>query len=148
MKPVQKVYYEDVEVGMGLPTLVKGPYAVMEMAKFGAMIGDFYPTHYDHKWATEIDKVPGVVVYGLKIATHLSQLVTDWITPDGILRRFGNRVVSQLYVGEKMLLKGTVIRKYAENGEYRVDCRIWGEKEDGKLVVEGHASVALPLREP
>lgn len=141
-----QVYYEDVIEGANIPQLVKGPYSVMNLAKFGAMIGDFYPTHYDHKWATEVDRVPSVVVYGLQISTHLSQLLTDWVSPEGMLKRFGNRNRTQLYVGESMILKGKVVKKYRQEGENLVDCEVWGEKPDGKIVVEGYATVSLPSR--
>jgi len=143
---VRQIYYEDMTEGAEIPQLVKGPYSVMNLAKFGAMIGDFYPTHYDHKWATEFDRVPSVVVYGLQISTHLSQLLTDWVSPNGMLKRFGNRNRTQLYVGESMILKGKVVKKYQLDDENLVDCEVWGEKPDGNIVVEGYATVSLPSR--
>jgi acyl dehydratase len=139
-----QVYFEDVTVGMEIPQLVKGPYALMNQFKFGAMIGDFYPTHYDHKWATEVDRVPSVVVFGLQLTTHVSQLLTDWISPEGMLRKFSNRNRNKLYIEETLIIKGKVARKYEAGKEHLVECEIRGEKADGTLVVEGEATVALP----
>ncbi|MCX8125767.1 MAG: hypothetical protein N3E40_01295 [Dehalococcoidia bacterium] len=140
------MFFEDVTEGTEIPELVKGPYSVMGLAKFGAMIGDFYPAHYDHKWATESDRVPAVVVYGLQITVHMSQLLTDWIGPDGMLRKFGNRNLNQLYVGEVVVIKGKVTKKYQKDGQNLVDCTLKAETPGGKLVAEGYATVELPSR--
>ncbi len=141
-----QVFFEDVEVGSEIPPLVKGPYMVMNLAKFGAMVGDFYPTHYDHKWATEKDRVPAVVVYGLQIASHLCQLLTDWIEPNGVLKKYTNRVTTQVYVGDTLTMKGRVIKKYTKDGENCVECELWGEKQDGTQAVVGSGTVMLPSK--
>jgi len=141
-----QVFFEDVEVGSEIPPLVKGPYMVMNLAKFGAMVGDFYPTHYDHKWAMEKDKVPAVVVYGLQIASHLCQVLTDWIGSNGILRKYNNRVTTQVYVGDILTLKGKVTAKYIKEGENHLDCELWGEKQDGTRAVVGSGTVILPSK--
>lgn len=141
-----QVFFEDVEVGSEIPPLVKGPYMVMNLAKFGAMVGDFYPTHYDHKWATEKDRVPAVVVYGLQIASHLCQLLTDWIEPNGVLKKYTNRVTTQVYVGDTLTMKGRVIEKYTKDGENYVECELWGEKQDGTQAVVGSGTVTLPSK--
>ena len=141
-----QVFFEDVEVGSEIPPLVKGPYMVMNLAKFGAMVGDFYPTHYDHKWATEKDRVPAVVVYGLQIASHLCQLLTDWIGPNGVRKKYANRVTTQVYVGDTLTLRGKIINKYTSEGENYVECELWGEKQDGTQAVVGSATVTLPQK--
>ena len=141
-----QVFFEDVEVGSEIPPLVKGPYMVMNLAKFGAMVGDFYPTHYDHKWATEKDRVPAVVVYGLQIASHLCQLLTDWIEPNGVLKKYTNRVTTQVYVGDTLTMKGRVIEKYTKDGENYVECELWGEKQDSTRAVVGSGTVMLPSK--
>ena len=141
-----QVFFEDVEVGSEIPPLVKAPYMVMNLAKFGAMVGDFYPTHYDHKWATEKDRVPAVVVYGLQIASHLCQLLTDWIEPNGVLKKYTNRVTTQVYVGDTLTMKGRVIEKYTKDGENYVECELWGEKQDSTRAVVGSGTVMLPSK--
>jgi len=141
-----QVFFEDAEVGSEIPPLVKGPYMVMNLAKFGAMVGDFYPTHYDHKWATEKDRVPAVVVYGLQIASHLCQLLTDWIGPNGVLKKYTNRVTTQVYVGDTLTMKGRVIKKYTKDGENYVECELWGEKQDSTRAVVGSGTVMLPSK--
>jgi len=140
----EQVFFDDIEAGSEIPPLIKGPYHVMHEAKFGAMIGDFYPGHYDHKWATERDRIPAAIVYGLQLAAHLSQLLTDWIGPNGALKKFSNQVRAQVFVGDTVTMKGKVTKKYSGDGENYLECEVWGEKQDGTVVIQGAATVSLP----
>jgi acyl dehydratase len=141
-----QVYFEDVAVGDELEARTRGPFTVMEMAKFGAMIGDFYPAHYDHQWAVERDRVPGVIVYGLLNTVHMSQLLTDWVGAYGRLRRFSQRGRAQVFVGDTIQITGRVMRKYVADGENCLDCDMFGHNQDGLLVEDGHGTVVLPSK--
>jgi len=140
-------YFEDVSVGEKLGPLVKGPYDVMQAAKFSSMNGDYYPGHYDTGWATGKDRTPNVVAHGLQITTYMSQLVTDWMGRDGFLSRYSSQVRAQTYVGDVLNFHGEVTEKSAEKGEYRVSLKLWGDKEDGTRVIDGSAVVLLTSRE-
>jgi len=139
-------YYEDVNIGDELPPLTKGPYNVMKAAKFSAMNGDYYPGHYDSQWATQKDRTKGVVAHGLQITTYLSQLLTDWMGPDGFLRRFSSQMRSQTYVGDSITFWGKVTDKRVVDGQYLVDCEVRGVNQDDELIIEGTATVILPVR--
>jgi len=140
-------YFEDVASDEKLGPLVKGPYTVMDAAKFSSMNGDYYPGHYDTGWATVKDRTPNVVAHGLQITTFLSQLVTDWMGRDGFLSRYTSQVRSQTYVGDTLNFQGEVTEKSEENGEFRVSIKVWGEKQDGTRVIDGSAAVLLTSRE-
>ena len=142
----EQVFFDDVEVGDEIPPLAKEPFTMMTMAKFAAMNGDFYPGHYDNKWATEVDGIPAAIVHGMQISTYLSQLLTDWITPDGFLRRFSSQVRAQTFVGDALTMKGRVTKKYTKDSQGYLECEVWGEKQDGTVVVQGSATVTLPSR--
>ncbi len=140
-------YFEDVATGEKLGPLVKGPYDVMQAAKFSSMNGDYYPGHYDTGWATERDRVPNVVAHGLQVTTYLSQLVTDWMGRDGFLSRYSSQIRTQTYVGDVLNFYGEVIEKSTEAGTYRVSLKLWGDKADGTRVIDGSAVVLLTSRE-
>jgi acyl dehydratase len=142
----EQIFYDDIGVGSEIPPLIKGPYELMTMAKFAAMNGDFYPAHYDNKWAVEIERLPAAIVHGMQITTYLSQLVTDWIGPDGVLKRYASQVRAQTFVGDTLTIKGEVTGKHIKDGENYLECRIWGEKQDGTAVIQGTATVILPSR--
>ncbi len=139
-------HFEDVTPGEKLGPLVKGPYNVMQAAKFSSMNGDYYPGHYDTGWATQKDRVPNVVAHGLQVTTYLSQLVTDWMGRDGFLSRYTSQVRAQTYVGDTLNFYGEVTEKSADDAG-RVSIKLWGEKADGTRVIDGSAVVLLTRRE-
>lgn len=143
---MEQLFFDDVEVGSEIPPLTKGPYTVMTMAKFAAMYGDFYPSHYDNKWAMEVDRLPGAIAHGTQITSYLSQLLTDWIGPNGALKKFASQVRAQTFVGDTLTMKGRVTNKYIKDGENYLECEVWGEKQDGTMVIQGSGTVALPAR--
>lgn len=142
----EQIFLDDIEVGGEIPPLTKGPCTVMTMAKFAAMNGDFYPGHYDSKWAIEMDRLPSAIVHGMQVTTYLSQLLTDWIGPDGALKKFASQVRAQTFVGDTLTMKGKVTKKYTRDSESYLECEVWSEKQDGTVVIQGSATVTLPSR--
>lgn len=142
----EQIFFDDIEVGGEILPLIKGPCTVMTMAKFAAMNGDFYPAHYDNKWAMEVDRLPAAIVHGMQVTTYLSQLLTDWIGPSGALKKFASQVRAQTFVGDTLTMKGKVTKKYTKDSENYLECEVWGEKQDGTVVIQGSATVILPSR--
>ena len=140
----EQVFFDDVEAGFEIPSLTKGPITVMDMAKFASMNGDFSPVHYDNKFAVEVRGFPAAIVHGLQVITYLSQLLTDWIGPDGTLKKFASQVRTPMLAGDTLTMKGKVNKKYTRDSENYLECEVWGEKQDGTLVIKGVAMVTLP----
>ena len=148
MKPIMRrdqAFLDDVEVGSEIPPHTVS-FNVVKMAMFAAVSGDFYPSHYDNKWAIDKSHHPAATVHGLHVTTHLSQLLTNWIAPDGALKSFSSRVQAQTFDGDTVTMKGRVSKKYTKDSENYLECEIWGEKQDGTVVVTGSATVTLPSR--
>ena len=140
------MFFDDVGVGTEIPALSKGPITMMDMAKFAAENGDFSPVHYDNKFAMEARGFPAAIVHGLQVVTYLSQLLTDWIGPNGALKKFASQVRVPTLAGDTLTMKGKVTRKYTGENENYLECEVWGEKQDGTMVVQGAATVTLPSR--
>jgi acyl dehydratase len=148
MKPIMRrdqAFLDDVEAGSEIPPHTVS-FNVVKMAMFAAVSGDFYPSHYDNKWAIDKSHHPAATVHGLHVTTHLSQLLTNWIAPDGALKSFSSRVQTQTFDGDTVTMKGRVSKKYTKDSENYLECEIWGEKQDGTVVVTGSATVTLPSR--
>jgi len=148
MKPIMRrdqAFLDDVEVGSEIPPHTVS-FNVVKMAMFAAVSGDFYPSHYDNKWAIDKSHHPAATVHGLHVTTHLSQLLTNWIAPDGALKSFSSRVQTQTFDGDTVTMKGRVSKKYTKDSENYLECEIWGEKQDGTVVITGSATVTLPSR--
>ena len=142
----EQVFFDDIELGAEVSPLVKGPITMMDMAKFASMNGDFSPVHYDNKFAVEVRGFPATIVHGLQVVTYLSQLLTDWIGPNGAIKKFASQVRAPTLAGDTLIMKGKVTRKYTKDSENYLECEVWGEKQDGTVVVQGSTTVTLPSR--
>jgi acyl dehydratase len=143
IKRFKQVYFEDVKVGDELPSHVVS-FNVVKMAMFASVSGDFFPSHYDNKWAIEKSGHPAAIAHGLHVSCHLSQLLTNWIGPKGMLKRFSSENRGLTLDGDTVTMRGMVIKKYNQGGENLVECNIWGETQDGRLIISGSAVAILP----
>lgn len=142
----EQLFFEDIEVGSEIPPLTRTPYNLGKMALWAAVHGDFCAGHFDYKTANERFHLKRPFAYGLQIAVYLSQLITDWIGPSGVLKRFKSQTRAPVLDKDSLIMKGKVIGKYTEDGRNYVNCEIWAENQDTKVVVLGTAVVILPLR--
>ena len=139
-----QIYFEDVEVGMELPTLIKHP-TPMQLVKFAGASEDWNPIHYDKDKALA-DGLPGTIVHGRLKNAFLVQLLTDWIGEKGWLKRISIQHRGMDLPCHPLACKGVVTRKYVEGGEHLVECEVWTENEKGEKTAPGRAVVALPSR--
>ena len=138
----QQLKYEDVKEGMELPPLVKETSSRMS-AKWAGASGDYDPIHYDRSYALS-QKLPDIIVNGrLKIAL-LSQLMTNWIGPQGFLKKVGASHRGMDIINDPVTCKGVVTKKYLDNGQHVVECKIWIENKKGEVTAPGSATVILP----
>jgi acyl dehydratase len=136
------VYFEDVQEGQEIPKLVKNP-STQQLVHWAAGSGDFYQIHYDQDFAKSTG-LQGIIVHGALKHAFLGQLLWDWVAPSGgRIKRFGVSYRGMDYPGQEMTCRGTITRKYQENGENLVDLEIWAENPQGQKTTLGTATVSL-----
>lgn len=140
----RKLYYEDVDVGGELTTLVKQP-TTRQLVMWAGASSDYNPIHYDKDFA-QSRGLPGVVVHGQLVGCFLGQMVTDWAGEQGRLRKLTLTYRGMNFSGETLICKGTVTKKYIEDEEHFVACNLWAENPRGEKTVSGTAIVVLPSR--
>ncbi|MFQ5860419.1 MAG: MaoC/PaaZ C-terminal domain-containing protein [Dehalococcoidia bacterium] len=136
--------WEDVQEGMELPSLVKGP-TTRQLVRYAGASGDYYEIHYDKDFAQGTG-LPGVIIHGALKSAFLGQLVTDWIGEEGTLRKLGCQYRGMDVPGDTLTCKGRVVKKYTRDGEHLVDLEVWLENGQGQSTTPGWATVALPSR--
>ena len=141
----EEVFFEDADIGTELPVLRK-KYNLQKMAVFASVHGDWCPGHYDYKWAREKFNQPGPFAYGLQITAHCSQAITDWMGPNGELKKFRSRTLAPTYPHDTLSITGKVNRKYLENGQNYVECEVLAKKQDATVVAMATGIVILPKR--
>jgi hypothetical protein len=78
----------------------------------------------------------------------LGRLITNWMGDDGFLRKTAFDRLESDIVGDTVIGRGTVIKKYVlDSGEHMVDLACWLENMRGYITKAGTASVNLLSRE-
>jgi len=144
-KPAQ-VHFEDVSDGMELPSKTKGPLTVTDLVRFAGASGDYALIHHDREYARDVAGMPDIILHGQAKLAFLTHLVTDWIGLGGEIRKLGAQYRGIDIVGDTVVTKGKVTRKYTADGEDRVELEVWNENERAGVTTSGTAVVALPSR--
>ncbi len=139
-----QLYFEDIEEGTEITPLIKHP-TPMQLVKFAGASEDFNPIHYDKDKALA-DGLPGTIVHGRLKNAFLIQLLTDWIGDQGMLKKISIQHRGMDLPEHPIACKGTVVKKYVENGENFIDCEVWTENEKGEKTAPATATVTLPSR--
>lgn len=139
-----QVFFEDVKEGQEIPSLTKHPTR-RQLVMWAGASEDYYEIHYDTEFARK-NKLDNVVVHGRLKAAFLGQLLTDWMGPNGVLKKYSCRYKGTDPVDQDMFIKGAVAARRVEGSENLVELDIWTEQPDGTRTTQGTALVALPSR--
>ena len=143
---MQQTFFEDVDVGQQLPTLVK-TCTPRQLVQWAAASGDFYEIHYDLDHARRLGH-PGLLVHGALKHAFLGQLLHDWIRPGGRVVSFGCSYRGVDRPGNPIMVHGLVRRLHQDEAHGRVELDIWCENASGERTTPGEAVVTLPNRSP
>lgn len=137
-------YFEDVQEGDEAPVWKIENLTRTHFVRYAGASGDFNPMHHDDTVATTVG-YPSVFGHGMFTAGVLSHYVTDWVGL-GNLRRFRVRFTGQVYPGDTLACSAKVTRKYKEGDESRIECDLAVANQEGKVILTGGATAALPSR--
>ncbi len=169
-------YWEDVQVGDEMPSIVKGPLSRRDM--YAWLIGAGSPFMKAHGLAFSFLKrhpgtdmmdsqtgvmdvpelvhmedsraqelgIPGAYDYGCQRISWMGNLVTNWMGDDGFLKRLRAELRRFNIVGDTTWLKGKVTEKYIKDGEHLVDLECRAENQRDEVTMPGRATVRLPSR--
>lgn len=140
----KQLYFEDLKVGDEIPTMVKNPTRA-QLFMYSAITWNVHRIHYDRDYA-RVEEHPDVLVHGPLQGAFLGQYMTDWIGPEGTLKKIAWSNRGRSFPEEPYIMKGRIKDKRSEKGLNMVDCEIWGENKDGEHLAIGSATVILPSR--
>ena len=135
------LYFDDVAVGMELPSFAK-QVSTCQFVQWAGVDYDWNPFHYDHIYATKIAGLSGVVGHGALVTAFFGQLLTNWIGPGGFVRRVRGEYRGFVSPGDTLTIKGRVTKKVVE--QKLVECELWAENQNQKRVVLGIGIVSIP----
>src|SRR6266581_3350715 len=114
-----KLYYEDVQVGDALPSLVKPPITHLQLVKYAGASGDFNPLHTDPRIGEAVG-LGGVIGHGMLTMGFVGKMLNDYVGPQA-LKKFGARFKAPTHLEDVITCTGVITKKYEEDGEGRIE---------------------------
>ena len=123
------VNFKTLKVG---DALLERRYTATNVSLFcyNASIWNPHRIHCDERYATEVEKHPGVVIDGPLQGDWLSQTVVNWIGDDAALVSFGYSNRRASYLGETLTSDGTITSIDSQTGEVGVDIHLKNENNE------------------
>ncbi|MEK7444565.1 MAG: hypothetical protein AABZ70_06895 [candidate division NC10 bacterium] len=141
MSVMPQRYREDVANGEELP----GFSLELTMTRMVLQVSgtqDFYPIHHDPAFARGAGH-PDIFLNTGFIRACLGRVLTDWIGPDGFVKRLGFQMRTPNLLGETITARGRVKQKGPDG---TVEVEVWIESAEKGITVPGSATVILPAR--
>lgn len=141
---MKQIYYEDMNVGDILPSLVKNPVNEVQLVRYAGASGDFNPLH-------TVDAIgkkagfDGVIAHGMLIMGFMAQAITSWI-PNSCLKKFNTRFLAVTKPGEIITVSGLVADKKIEESGKVIVCDIQASNQKGEIKIKGSFEAVLPER--
>ena len=139
---MQKIYFEDIDIGYEIPPLVKEPITEVQIVKYAGASGDFNPLHVVHSFGEKAG-YGGVIAHGMLIMGFLGQMVTDW-AHDNFVKNIGVNFKAVSKPGDTITCTGKVIKKSVEDNKNLVDIEMVAVNQRGEKAATGNAIVILP----
>lgn len=168
-------YWEDVEVGDALPTMVKGPMTVTGFIAYAQGWGGLYiranklawkqihrhaglgiknrfgipdcpeRVHWENEFATMVG-APGAYDYGPERCSWLTHHLTNWMGDDGFLHKASCKIRRHNPEGDTLFIDGKITRKFRDGDRHAVEIEQEARNQDGELSALGSGVVWLPSR--
>lgn len=140
--PRRQISFGDVDAETEIPSSVV--HLSHEMfVRYAACNREYARHHVDFVYAAAVGW-RDCICQGVLGTCFLGKLLTDWIGAGRTLRRLKGEYRGPGYPGDTWTCRGRVTKKYTGDGENHVDCDVWIENQDGAVVTQGRATVALP----
>lgn len=138
-------YWEDISEGDEVPT-VEFPLSVYRLVVEAGANHDFNSIHHNTDYAQKTG-APEMYANNIFLQGMWERTVREFIGLGGVMKSLkGFRMKIFNTVGETVITRGKVRRKWLENGEAFADLEIWSEHSKGISVGPGSVIVTLPRR--
>ncbi len=171
------LYWEEVEVGTELSSIVKGPLTLVDIVglyagrrnvynplKLAFLERERHPANVYVSPATGIPVHPAAGHFDAEIAQEvgmraaydngwmrvnwIGHLITNWIGDWGYIRQLNVRLPLANFVGDVTWCYGRVVGKRVRGAEHLVDLECWGINQKDQRTTEATATVRLPSKDP
>jgi hydroxyacyl-ACP dehydratase HTD2-like protein with hotdog domain len=135
------VFFDNIREDDEIKTLTKKP-TPMQLFMFSAVTWNRHLIHYNKEFAKS-DGLKEVATHRALLGNFLAQMLSDWIGENGRVSKIEWNVRGGAFPGDVLTCKGKVLRKDSEGDKKTVECEIWIENQEGKILVPGKGKVAI-----
>ena len=138
------IYFEDVEEGTAISTLVKRP-DYQQVVKWAYAQGNIGETHYDRDFARE-SGLKDVILAGPLMGAFIGQAVEEWAGYVGGIRLISWRNQAMGYPGDTLTVNGKVNKAYIDGDDGLVECLLEVRSQRDDVVISGRCVISLPRK--
>jgi acyl dehydratase len=132
-----------VAVGDSREVVVVEHLTRTQIVQYAGASGDYNPLHTDERFATEVAGFPSVFGHGMLTMGATARVLTDWFG-NGSLRRYGVRFLKQVWPGDRLVARATVVDVRTEDGASVADVEVTTVNQHGEVLLSGYAVALLP----
>jgi acyl dehydratase len=141
----EQKHWEDVVEGESLPEL-RFPLTVYRLVMSAGATRDYNAIHHNSEFARR-SGAPDMYANGLLLQGMWERAVREYIGLAGVIRALrGFRMKIFNTVGDTVVVRGRVKRKWREGPDALVELEMWSENSKGVSVGPGSMIVTLPCR--
>lgn len=145
MREKQERYWEDVQEGDELPSL-QFPLSVYRLVMVASANQDFNSIHHNSEYAKKTG-APDMYANNIFLQGMWERTVREYIGNAGMIKSLRNfRMRSFNTVGDTVVTKGKVKRKWIEDGEHFIEIEMVSENAKGISVGPGSIIATLPSK--
>lgn len=145
MREKQERYWEDVQEGDELPSL-QFPLSVYRLVMAASANQDFNSIHHNSEYAKKTG-APDMYANNIFLQGMWERTVREYIGNAGMIKSLRNfRMRSFNTVGDTVVTKGKVKRKWIEDGEHFIEIEMVSENAKGISVGPGSIIATLPSK--
>jgi acyl dehydratase len=133
-------------VGDSIPEWVMASVSPERMCTMAAILRDPNPIHWDRDAVDSLSLGLGrrTINQGPLGLSYMINMLHAWAGPDCV-RRIVMRFPQVVLDGECVIARGQITALREEQGVTLADCNIWLEHADRGILLEGTATVVLPM---
>ena len=115
-----------------------------EWNRFAAVNDEFVPIHMDDE-AGQRAGYPGAIGMGRLQWSYVHAMLREWLGDEGRIAEVSLQFRSPVLKDALFECRGNVTSVRANQDEKVIDCKIWIEDEDAKVLAPGTATVIVPV---
>ncbi len=142
----QQLYFDDIEVGQELPSLVIGPMTTTHAFRWSAAIENWHRIHYDQDFAVYHDGLPNVLIHGSWKQSIMPRYLKDLCLPDGWMWKVSFQHRAMIVPGDTITCWATVDKKYEVDELGFVELGVGMRLQNDIETCPGVATIVLPIR--